>query len=93
MQPTPVFLPGKSHGLRSLADYSPWGRKELDTTDLDMKLVLEMICHHFTWFCVCVCVCLDKEVTVMPVASRLFPSVKVLFKFSFLHSLDNFKGN
>ena len=32
-QPTPVFLPGKSHGQRSLADYSPWGRKELDTTE------------------------------------------------------------
>ena len=48
MHPTPVFLPGKSHGLRSLADCSPWGRKELDRTDLDMKLVLEMICHHFT---------------------------------------------
>ena len=32
-QPTPVFLPGKSHGQRSLAGYSPWGRKELDTTD------------------------------------------------------------
>ena len=30
---TPVFLPGKSHGQRSLAGYSPWGRKELDTTD------------------------------------------------------------
>ena len=28
-QPTPVFLPGKSHGQRSLAGYSPWGRKEL----------------------------------------------------------------
>ena len=26
-QPTPVFLPGKSHGQRSLAGYSPWGRK------------------------------------------------------------------
>ena len=26
-QPTPVFLPGKSHRLRSLAGYSPWGRK------------------------------------------------------------------
>ena len=26
-QPTPVFLPGKSHGQRSLADCSPWGRK------------------------------------------------------------------
>ena len=25
-QPTPVFLPGKSHGQRSLEDYSPWGR-------------------------------------------------------------------
>ena len=32
-QPTPVFLPGKSHGWKSLVDYSPWGRKELDTTE------------------------------------------------------------
>ena len=24
-QPTPVFLPGESHGQSSLADYSPWG--------------------------------------------------------------------
>ena len=30
--PLPVFLPGKFHGERSLAGYSPWGRKELDTT-------------------------------------------------------------
>ena len=30
-QPTPVFLPGESHGQRSLAGYSPWGYKELDT--------------------------------------------------------------
>ena len=29
-QPTPVFLPGKSHGQRSLEGYSPWGHKELD---------------------------------------------------------------
>ena len=29
-QPTPVFLPGKSHGQRSLAGYSPLGRKQLD---------------------------------------------------------------
>ena len=27
-QPTPVFLPGKSHGQRSLVGYSPWGRKK-----------------------------------------------------------------
>ena len=32
MQPTPIFLPGKSHGQRSLAGYSPWGHKEYDTT-------------------------------------------------------------
>ena len=29
-QPTPVFLPGKSHGQRNLAGYSLWGLKELD---------------------------------------------------------------
>ena len=32
-QPTPVFLPGKSHGQRSLVGYSSWGLKELDTTE------------------------------------------------------------
>ena len=32
-QPTPIFLPGKSHGQRSLLIYSPWGHKELDTTE------------------------------------------------------------
>ena len=32
-QPTPVFLPGKSDGQRSLVGYSPWGRKESDTTE------------------------------------------------------------
>ena len=32
-QPTPIFLPGESHGQRSLAGYSPWGRKESDTTE------------------------------------------------------------
>ena len=32
-QPTPVLLPGKSCGWRSLVDYSPWGHKELDMTE------------------------------------------------------------
>ena len=31
-QPTPVLLPGKSHGQRSLVGYGPWGHKESDTT-------------------------------------------------------------
>ena len=32
-QPTPVFLPGKSHGQRSLAGYNPWSHRESDTTE------------------------------------------------------------
>ena len=31
-QATPVFMPGELRGQKSLADYSPWGCKELDTT-------------------------------------------------------------
>ena len=37
-QPTPVLLPGKFHGQRSLVNYSPQGRKESGTTER----------HHFT---------------------------------------------
>ena len=33
MTNTPVFLPGESHGQRSLAGYSPWGHKGSDTTE------------------------------------------------------------
>ena len=33
-QPTPVFLPGKSHGQRSPAGYSPWGCENSDTTEM-----------------------------------------------------------
>ena len=32
-QPTPVFLPGESHGQRSLAGCCPWGHTELDTSE------------------------------------------------------------
>ena len=31
---TPAFFPGESHGQRSLAGYSPWSCKELDTTEV-----------------------------------------------------------
>ena len=40
-QPVSVFLPGGSHGQRSLAGYSPWGHKELDTT-----LCMHKECTH-----------------------------------------------
>ena len=32
-QPTQVFLPGESHGERSLAGYGPWRRKESETAE------------------------------------------------------------
>ena len=36
-QSTPVLLPGKSHGQRSLVGYSPWGREESDTTEMTQQ--------------------------------------------------------
>ena len=37
MAPTPIFLPGKPHGQRSLLGYSPWDHKESDTTELSLS--------------------------------------------------------
>ena len=45
--PTPVFLPGKSHGERSLEGYSPWDREESDTTE-KLALVLLQATSTFT---------------------------------------------
>ena len=43
-RPTPVFLPGKSHGWRSLAGCSPWGHKESDMSEwLHFHFVLKSI--------------------------------------------------
>ena len=42
--PTPVLLPGKSHGRRSLVGCSPWGCEELDTT--------ERLHFHFSLSCI-----------------------------------------
>ena len=41
-QPTLVFLPGKSHGSRSVVGYSSWGCKELDMTELLSTLDLRI---------------------------------------------------
>ena len=43
-QPTPVLLPGKSHGQRSLVGCSPWGHEESDTT--------ERLHVHFSLSCI-----------------------------------------
>ena len=43
MAPTPVLLPGKSHGRRSLVGCSPWGREELGTERLHVHFSLSCI--------------------------------------------------
>ena len=42
--PTPVLLPGKSHGRKGLVDYSPWGCEESDTTERPH--------FHFSFSCI-----------------------------------------
>ena len=42
--PTPVLLPGKSHGQKSLVGYSPWGREESNMTE----------CPHFHFSLSCI---------------------------------------
>ena len=49
-QPIPVFLPGKSHGQRSLAGYSPWGCKESDMTEQLSSSNMLSETTHFLFF-------------------------------------------
>ena len=49
---TPVLLPGESHQQRSLVGYSPWDRKELDTTEqLSTHKTEEETGHHVILAC------------------------------------------
>ena len=45
-QPTPVFLPGESHGQRSLVGSSPYGHKELDTTEVTEPASMHALINH-----------------------------------------------
>ena len=46
-QPTPVFLPGDSHGQRSLVGYSPWGHKGLNTPEATEQALLNQTESNF----------------------------------------------
>ena len=68
-QPTPVFLPGESHGQRSLEGYTPQGWKELGMPEATEHTCTHVvvccafvclsgyICVYVFFFCVCVHVC------------------------------------
>ena len=77
-QPTPVFLPGESHGQRSPLGCSPWGQKELDTTERLSTHVLQArlglgssIGVSTVWLCelgkVTLCPCATDKMGVMGV--------------------------
>ena len=69
-QPTPVFLPRESHGLRSLVGYRPWGHKESDTTERLTHTHTHTHTHR----------CLSAWFNALP---HLFsPYLKILLKYS-----------
>ena len=45
-KPSPVFLPGKFHGERSLVGYSPWGCKESDMTAQNAFMFFISGCYY-----------------------------------------------
>ena len=55
-QPTPVFLPRKSHGQRSLAGYSPQGCKTLDVTEVTQHAM-----HKYKYTHICTRACLVPQ--------------------------------
>ena len=75
---TPVFLPGKFHGWRSLADYSPWGHKESDMTERTHTHSCIGLFIKCLYMCFAKCKCSLTE----------FGNIN----FALLHS-NNFKNN
>ena len=66
-QPTPVLLPGESHGWRSLAGYGPWGCKESDTT--------EWLHFHFHMMNRCISLCFKTmELKLWPKQQKCIPT-------------------
>ena len=49
LQPTPAFLPGEFHEQRNLAGYSPWGRRESDTTKRSTLYRKEAVDMDVVW--------------------------------------------
>ena len=57
-QPTPVFLPGKFYGQRSLEGYNPWGHKELDMTEHIQQEYSQpsTFLDSEGWLYICICI-------------------------------------
>ena len=69
-QPTPVFLPGKFHGQRSLAGSGPWGRTESDTTEqlsvhTHTRLLMLLFLFRSIWWSASTCACTHRRHPLM----------------------------
>ena len=81
-QPTPILLPRKLHGWRSLVGYSPWGHKESDTISASLSLSYSLLglrvpenwnnyWNHYMFPCPCtvIIVLTARESVSLPVVS------------------------
>ena len=73
-QPTPVFLPGESHGQRSLAGYSPGDCKESDPTERLSPHILAMFQVHT---CICTHILFLKLFSIMGYYKILFSDLYI----------------
>ena len=71
-QPSPVLLPGKSHGWRSVVGYSPWGHKESDTT----------VQLHFHFHSCLMSCCLGPKLKIMAEVAEWAERLLPYFHFS-----------
>ena len=73
--PTPVFLPAEFHGQRSLVGYSPWGRKESDTTE---RLTLTSLVYYVDLYKVSLAYWMPSKSEAQPLPYRTHPIEKAL---------------
>ena len=86
-QPTPILLPGKFHGQRSLAGYSPWGHKELDTAER-----LSTAQHTLMYACMCIYTHIWYEFYLRKTYLKIHPLCNYLVLMYFLHKFMLFYG-
>ena len=80
-QPTPLFLPGESHGWRSLAGYSPWSPKESD--------MIELV-HMHEYQCACV---FQRKLQILisfPLNSSTYSSLTAFMRAQLLNHVQLF---
>ena len=85
-QPTPLFLPGKSHGQRTLAGYNSWGRKDWDMTE---RLTVLLLLTFYWVFTMCQILVLRVSCGLL----HLFPMTvlqRYACLFSAFHSWEDY---